>query len=113
MLAIFCLRLASGMLACLFLLSPSQVNPRFFRTHFLTALGLSAVAAVFVRDAANLWLWLTLGAVLLLTTLGSMVWMLEGAPGSRLLLILATVLALVALGETGYCVRAQGEPWWF
>jgi hypothetical protein len=101
------------MLACLFLLSPSQVNPRFFRTHFLTALALTAVATVFVHELATMWLWLTLTAVLLLTAIGSMVWMLEGAPGSRLLLALATSLALLALGQTGYCVRDQGEPWWW
>jgi len=112
MLAIFCLRLASGMLACLFLLSPAQVNPRFFRTQFLTALALTALAAVFVRDDANLWLWMSLGGVMVLTALGSMVWMLDGAPGGRTLLMLATPLAILALGQTGYCVRAEGEPWW-
>jgi hypothetical protein len=44
MLAIFSLRLALGMLGSLFLLSPSQMHPRFFRTHFLTALGLFVLA---------------------------------------------------------------------
>jgi hypothetical protein len=112
MLAIFSLRLASGMLACLFLLSPAQVNPRFFRTHFLTALALTALAAVFVRDDANLWLWLSLGGVMVLTALGSMVWMLEGAPGGRFLLMAAAATSLLALGQTGYCVREQGETWW-
>ena len=46
MLAAFCLRLALGLLAGLLLLSPKQLHPRFFRTHFLTALGLMAVAAM-------------------------------------------------------------------
>jgi hypothetical protein len=44
MLATFCLRLALGMLAALLLLSPKQMHPRFFRTHFLTVLGLNLVA---------------------------------------------------------------------
>ena len=37
MLALFCLRLAFGMLAALLLLSPSQINPRFYRTHYASA----------------------------------------------------------------------------
>ncbi len=46
MLAVFCLRLAAGMIACLLLLPSAVVNPRFFRTHFLTALALAGVAFV-------------------------------------------------------------------
>ena len=38
MLSQFFLRLAFGMLAALLLLSPGQINPRFYRTQFLTAL---------------------------------------------------------------------------
>jgi hypothetical protein len=112
MLAIFCLRLTSGMLACLLLLSAAQVNPRFFRTHFLTALGLTALAAVFLRDVAGPWLWTTLAGVLVLTALGSMAWMLEGAPGGQVWTLATVPLALSALLQTGYCVREQGEPWW-
>src|SRR5271154_2580796 len=112
MLAVFSLRLASGMLGCLLLLSPSQVNPRFFRTHFLTALGLTALAAVFLRDIADFWLWLTLIGVLVLAALGSMAWMLEGAPGGQAWTLAALSLALLALAQAGYCVRDQGEPWW-
>src|SRR5438045_55855 len=41
MLAVFCLRLAAGMTACLLLLPPSQVHFRFYRVHFLVALGMS------------------------------------------------------------------------
>ena len=50
MLAVFCVRLAAGMAACLLLLSPTSsarpapgaqplANPNFFRTHLLTVLG--------------------------------------------------------------------------
>jgi hypothetical protein len=112
MLAVFCLRLASGMLGCLLLLSPSQVNPRFFRTHFLTALGLTALAAVFLQNIADFWLWLTMIGVMVLAALGSTVWMLEGAPGGHKWTLAAFSLALLALGQVGYCVRDQGEPWW-
>jgi hypothetical protein len=44
MLAVFCLRVALGMLTSLLLLDPNVMHPRFFRTHFLTVLGLSALA---------------------------------------------------------------------
>src|SRR6266478_1158916 len=46
MIATFCLRLALGMLGALFLLPARQMHPRFFRTHFLTVLGMCLVAAV-------------------------------------------------------------------
>jgi hypothetical protein len=112
MLAIFCLRLSSGMLAALLLLSPSQVNPRFFRTHFLTALGLMALATVFLADDADVWLWTTLAILMASSALGSMVWMLEGAPGGRILILVNVPLSLLALGLAGYCLRPEGEPWW-
>jgi hypothetical protein len=112
MLSVFCLRLASGMMSCLLLLSASQVNPRFFRTHFLTALGLTALAAVFLRQVADFWLWLTLIALLLSAALGSMVWLLEGAPGGQVWTLTTISLSVLALGQAGYCVREQGEPWW-
>ena len=44
MLSVFTLRLAAGMIACLLLLSPSKINPRYFRTHFLTAFALGGLA---------------------------------------------------------------------
>lgn len=95
--AIFCLRLACGLLAALLLLSPAQVNPRFFRTHFLTVLGLAVGAAVLLRDAADGWLWVTLGGAIGVAILGSMVWLLEGAPGGRVLIVLALLMLAAAL----------------
>src|ERR1700731_1760726 len=97
MFAIFCLRLAAGMLTALVLLSPAQVNPRFFRTHCLTALALTAVAAVFLRDVADLWSWTVLGTAMALASLGSMAWMFEGAPGGPSLNGSAAALLLAAL----------------
>jgi hypothetical protein len=112
MLAIFCLRLALGLIAALLLLSPAQLNPRFIRTHFLTTLGLTAVATAVLRDRADVWLWLLLSGVLALAILGSMSWMLEGAPGGRALVVLTLPLLFGALALAGYEVRDQGEPWW-
>jgi hypothetical protein len=112
MAAIFCLRLALGLVACLLLLSPAQVNPRFFRTHFLTIFGLTAAAGAFLRGDADVWLWLLLGAVLVLSALGSMAWMVEGAPGGRTLMLLTAAPLLGALIVAGWLTRDQGEPWW-
>ena len=67
MLAIFCLRLACGLIGSLLLFAPTLVNPRFYRAHFLTALGITAAATVFLWDSASPWLIGTLGAALVLS----------------------------------------------
>ena len=114
MLAVFALRLAAGMMACLLLLpsggtgvSPVVLNPRFFRTHFLTALALAGLSLICVRESAD-WLLLTgLLAALVLAFVGSMVWGLEGAPGGRTFIVLTTValagsLAWLEIGTTDH-----------
>jgi hypothetical protein len=112
MLAVFCLRLACGMIACLLLLPPAQVNPRFFRTHFLTALGLTAVAAVFLREQASLALWLALAGAMACTFLGSMVWMVEGAPLGRTLIALSVPMLAASLVLAGKGSLAETENFW-
>src|SRR4051794_29803294 len=102
--AIFCLRLALGMLACLLLLSPGQafahkplVGPRYFRTHFLTVLGLACGALLLVRQALS-WSALTvLGIATGLAFLGSLSWALEKAPGGRTLIVSTALALLVSL----------------
>ncbi len=93
MLALFSLRLAFGMLAALLLLRPAQVNPRFYRTHFLTALGLGAVALAMLWGPAAWAMRALLLAALVLAFVGSVVWSVEGNPGGRALIVL-TLLAL-------------------
>src|SRR5947207_3986575 len=93
MIATFALRLAFGLLACLWLLSPAQVNPRFFRVHFLTGLGLTAVAWFFAREEADVAAQLVLAAALLLCFIGSLVWHVEGAPLGRVCIYAATGVA--------------------
>lgn len=97
MLAIFCLRLACGMAAALLLLSPAQVAPRFYRTQFLTVLGLTVTAAVLLREAADALLWLVLGSGMVFAFLGSFVWSLEGAPIGRTTIVLDTFALMAAL----------------
>jgi hypothetical protein len=111
LLATFCLRLACGLLACL-LLIPSSVSARFFRAHFLIALGLLVGVAVVLAPDADLWLWLGLGSALAFSLAGSVAWSLEGAPLGRVFIVLdlvavAAALALFSRLETAWA----GPPW--
>src|SRR5262249_9312507 len=116
MLAIFCLRLAFGLVACLLLLSRAQVNPRFFRTHFLTALGLTTFAAVLLREeigqAEDAWLLWTLVASCILTFLGSVVWHIEGNPGGFGLIVLAIPFLGAALALASAEIRDSLDWGW-
>src|SRR5260221_5962815 len=91
MLALFCLRLAIGLGAALLILSPSQINPRFYRTHFLTMLGLATGALLLLLGSMTFWLGLSLGVGLASEFLGSLAWSLQGAPGCRMLTGVTTV----------------------
>jgi hypothetical protein len=109
MLAVFCLRLAAGMLGCLLLLRPDtgasarpaagtdRVGFKFYRTHFLTALGLTCGAALVLRDSAPGGLLALLGAGMALCVAGSVVWALEGAPLGRVLVVLTPAVLAAAL----------------
>jgi len=101
-LSVFALRLAAGMTACLLLLSPTQVNPRFYRVHFLTALGLAGLAALFAPAAGGWALWTLLAGGAAFALAGSVAWFLEKAPGGRTLI----VLTLLALAGALACVEA-------
>jgi hypothetical protein len=102
MLSVFTLRLATGMIACLLLLSPAKINPRYFRTHFLTALALAGVALVFLPDDAVTWtLRGLLIAAMAVAFLGSVSFSLENAPGGMVLALIDAGLltaSLVLLG---------------
>src|SRR5262249_5836246 len=101
MLSVFCLRLALGMLATLVFLSPRRMHPRFFRTRFLTALGLCVVALMMawttsteeylLRHHSDL----PTGSMLrrsalivavVATLLGALVWIFEKPPAGWVLL---------------------------
>jgi hypothetical protein len=109
MLAVFSLRLAAGMLACLLLLPPAVINPRFFRTHFLTALALAGLALMSLRETAPWPVLALLGGALALAFVGSLVWGLEGAPGGRPLVVLTT-LALAGALAWHEAAAAEGRP---
>ena len=99
MLSVFTLRLAAGMSACLLLLSPSTINPRYFRTHFLTILALAGVALIFVQtDVINWTIRGLLLASMVVAFAGSISFSLENAPGGMVLAVVETVLLAASLG---------------
>jgi hypothetical protein len=95
MLATFCLRLACGLIGSLLLFSPRLVNPRFFRVHFLAALGLIACAALFPQQSYGPIPGTILAVAALSCFAGSVLWSLERARGGFATVVVA-FLALAA-----------------
>jgi hypothetical protein len=95
MLAIFCVRLALGLILFLPLLWNCLPHARFVRTQFLTALGLLVVATVSAWDDAGGWLGGLLVAAASLSLLGTLMWTLDPAPAGRTISI-AFIAVLVA-----------------
>jgi hypothetical protein len=123
MLAVFCLRLALGMLFALFFLSPSKMHPRFFRTHFVTALGLCVVALVMGLDSqlengASIYVhdsystaprpFLIANVVLLLA--GSVVWIFQRPAGGRLVQVASLASIAVALVQVRIATASLAAP---
>jgi hypothetical protein len=101
MFAIFCLRLATGMMGALLLFSPRLVNPRFYRTHFVTVLCLTAGAAWTGRDFSGPAWWISF-TVMALAFLGALSWSLEKCPGGRVLIGLTLGGLFLTLAIAGY-----------
>lgn len=107
MLAVFLLRLATGLLASLLVLCGQPLNPRFYRAHFLTTLGLCGGAGLLLGDQASLLLW----AGLVICFLGSISWSVEGNPGGQLWIVAGTLLLGAALVITSLAHRGYGQMW--
>jgi hypothetical protein len=116
MLATFCARVALGLVASLLLFSPRQLHPRFFRTHFLTALGLLAVATTAAWSDVGPWLGGLLAAATVLCLLGSLSWTLDPAPAGRMLIVVTTItliaiLAFLEPSQSPSASEALGPRW--
>ena len=109
MVATFCLRLAAGLMLMLPILSPAHIPPRFYRVHFLTALGLLAVAALFIYDAADLVFWMIFAASVLACFVGSIVWHLDGAPGGMLTVWLTPIALTACMIQGGMLQRGDAD----
>jgi hypothetical protein len=117
MLALFALRLAAGMIAVLLVLTPSQVNPRFYRVQYLTAFALAALAAFFMRDhlfreVVGLWLGMLVAASVLAAFAGSVIWSLRSAPGGRAIGVISAVLFAATLGAAQWATAPDGTLAW-
>ena len=112
MIAIFCLRLAFGLIAALLVLAPSQVPPRFFRVQYLTALGLLAVSGFFLYDLATWPVWLLLGGAMTVAFTGSIIWHINNNPGQAVILFLAVATLLGMLIVGGNTIRGDRSNSW-
>jgi hypothetical protein len=111
MLAVFCLRLACGLTGALLVCPARDVNPRFFRTHYCIALGLTGVAAISLWQQAGPWLQMLLVASLGALFCGALIWSLDKAPGNRLILVAALVCLVTTLGEANRSMWPQTPVW--
>jgi hypothetical protein len=107
--ATFCLRLAAGLILMLPILPSAHVPPRFYRVHFLTALGLSALAGIFIYENATVEFWLIYAAASLGCLTGSIVWHLDEAPGGRLTAYLAPMALAACLIYGGMLQRGKTD----
>lgn len=112
MLALFCLRLALGLMACLLIVPARLTHPRYYRTHCLITLGLTLVALCLLPPKLGE-LRVALAAATLLSLVGSVVWRMEGAPGGQTLTVLtasALVVSLVTWEQAGTGTKASAIP---
>lgn len=109
MVASFCLRLAAGLILMLPILSPAHIPPRFYRVHFLTALGLLVVAGIFIYEKATVEFWLIYAAAILGCFVGSIVWHLHEAPGGRWAVYLTPIALAACLIQGGMLVRGNAD----
>jgi len=102
MIAAFCLRVALGVVALMPLLPPRLLHPRFYRTQFLIALGLTAVAGIAAYGEATTSRLVAIGLAAVCTMIGSVVWGLEPPPfGHAILGFSAAFLAVTVLQPFG------------
>ncbi len=109
MVATFCLRLAAGLLLMLPILPAAQIPPRFYRVHFLTALGLLTVAAMFFLESADALFWVLFGAAALGCVIGSILWHLHEAPGGKAIALAAPIAVTSCLIYAGMLQRGDAD----
>src|SRR4051794_6464853 len=97
------------MIAPLGLLPARIVPPRFFRVQFLVALGLVAVAGLFLAGQVGPAVWSVFGVAALLALGGLIVWHTEEAPVGRALFF-ATAIALVGVIVLAAPIRDAERP---
>jgi hypothetical protein len=110
MLAEFCLRLSCGLMGSLLVLAPAVVPTRFYRVHFLTALGLTVLAVLTLGDPGSTasgtgWPWRV--GLLALLFLGSLAWSLERKMAG---IVFAIASTLALMGTLVVDIRSTAPP---
>jgi len=103
------LRLAAGLILMLPILNPTDIPPRFYRVHFLTALGLLAVVGILFFETATTGFWLIYAVALLACIAGSIVWHLDEAPGGTLTVYLTPIALTACLIYGGILQRDDAD----
>ncbi|MBI3823068.1 MAG: hypothetical protein HY289_10375 [Planctomycetes bacterium] len=85
------------MILMLPILSPAQIPPRFYRVHFLTALGLLVIAALFIREKATPAFWLIHAVAGCSCLVSSVLWHLDEAPGGKWTVYLTPIALAICL----------------
>jgi hypothetical protein len=81
---------------------------------YLTALGLATIAGAFLASGADATVvsWVALGAAAIVSFAGSIIWHLDGHPGQRLILVLATSLLAITLALAGQFAGGDKDNAW-
>jgi len=108
MIATFCLRLALGMLGTLLLLPARQMHPQFFRSHFITALGLCMAATVMGWSSRTA---LLLAGSTALAFAGAVAWSLDRPPLGWTLVVLTSGALIVALVKVEPILVSPWPDW--
>src|SRR5207248_3090542 len=102
-------RLAAGLILMLPILPTAHIPPRFYRVHFLTALGLLAAVGIFIYEKATIEFWAIYAGAVLGCFLGSIVWHLHDAPGGRLAVYLTPIALATCLIHGGILLRGDAD----
>src|SRR5262245_61544696 len=84
------------------ILPADVIPPRFYRVHFLTALGLLAVAAMFFFETADALFWAIFAIAAITCVIGSIVWHLYEAPGGKWIAYLSPIALTACLIYAGH-----------
>jgi hypothetical protein len=110
MLAAFSLRLACGLVACLRVLSPEQVNSRYYRTQFLVTFALTGLALITSIGSIGIGMTIALVVGIASAFCGALSWSLQGAPAGKPLIFTTTFAILAALVLAAWSPVASTEP---
>jgi hypothetical protein len=87
------------------ILPAAIIPPRFYRVHFLSALGLLALAGLFMGHLGTVLFWGVFATSALGCVIGSIIWHLDEAPGGAIVACLTPAALAACLIEGGILLR--------